>query len=510
MEKAALVSVYDKRGVVEFCRGLIDLGYTIISSGGTKRVLSDNNVPVIGVSEVTKVPEMMGGRVKTLHPYIHGAVLARRELKEDMEELSKLSLCPIDVVCVNLYPFEEKASELGDAEEEVVEYIDIGGPALIRAAAKNFRYVMPVIDPEDYPLVLSALKEGGDTLEFRRGMASKVFAALSQYNLNIASYFSRFEAGSDGASNITGVILNKVETLRYGENPHQKGAFYSLFGSVLPWNQIQGKKLSYNNLLDLDAAIRLISSLPHGSSAVFKHLNPCGVGVSQNLVEALKMARKGDPRSHFGGIVSFNGCVDKDVAQETISSFVEIVIAPSYTEDALGVFSKKKNIRVIEVDFSRCGRGDELRSIEGGYLLQERDRGVSDVREGEVVTSRKPTDEEYEALQLAWIICAHVKSNALVASDGRMALSIGAGQMSRVDAAELLISRAKKHGNSLEGACVASDAFFPFPDSVEALLGEGVKAIVAPCGSRKDEEVAKAVERLGGTLVFVRDRHFRH
>jgi phosphoribosylaminoimidazolecarboxamide formyltransferase/IMP cyclohydrolase len=520
MQRAALISVTDKTGVVDFAKGLVDLGFKILSSSGTATTLKENNVPVVMVEDYTGSPEILDGRVKTLHPKIHGGLLAKRSDANHLAQMEQHGILPIDVVVVNLYPFLNKVQgPEGKDPASMVNFIDIGGPAMLRAASKNHEYVLPVIDPADYSAVLSNLKDGDIPLSFRRKLASKVFMTLANYDLQIAKYYSEV-AASEGKSctssdlnPISGVLLERAQELRYGENPHQSAHLYRDVNrqGEASWKQLHGKSLSYNNLLDFDATLRLMQDLKdQPAAAIFKHLNPCGVGIADSLLTALQLAKKGDPRSHFGGVIGFTREVTEDVAADLTDGFVEIVLAPKYSVGAMNVLTKRKNLRIIEVNLNAVRPLSEIRVIQDGILIQEPDRKITSPQQGKVVSKRTPTPEEYEALDFAWKVCAHVKSNAIVLGDAKMILGVGAGQMSRVDSAELAISRAALHGNSLKGAVAASDAFFPFPDSVEKLIGAGVSAVVAPSGATRDDEVIETADRLGIALVFMDERHFRH
>ncbi|MDZ4784669.1 MAG: bifunctional phosphoribosylaminoimidazolecarboxamide formyltransferase/IMP cyclohydrolase [bacterium] len=521
MEKAALISVTDKKGVIEFARSLTLLGYKILSSSGTATALREAGVSVILVEDYTGQKEILDGRVKTLHPKIHAGILAKRSDLKHMQELKQDQILPIDLVVVNLYPFLEK---LNSAERHnpssMVNFIDIGGPAMLRAASKNHEGVLPVIDPSDYDKIIAALQSGSVSLNLRRELASKVFTTLANYDLQIGKYYAGVAASGESREEdlilgpVSGLVLVREQELRYGENPHQKAHLYRDMNASpghLSWKQLQGKALSYNNLLDFDACLRLIRDIGDRPAAtIFKHLNPCGVGRGVTLLQALQRAKKGDPRSHFGGVVGFNMEVTSEVAEELTEGFVEIILAPKFDSAAMSVLSKRKNLRVLEIDLKSHSPQLEMRIIQDGILVQERDKAVSDVRKARLVSKRKPTEAEYNALQFTWAVCSHVKSNAVVAGNEDLILAIGAGQMSRVDSAELLINRAKLHDNDITNAVVASDAFFPFPDSVEHLIKAGVAFIVAPGGASRDSEIIAAVDKLGGGLLFVEDRHFRH
>jgi phosphoribosylaminoimidazolecarboxamide formyltransferase/IMP cyclohydrolase len=519
MQRAALISVTDKTGVVEFAKNLVSLGFKILSSSGTASLLKEHSVPVIMVEDYTGSPEILDGRVKTLHPKIHGGILAKRTDKSHIAQMEEHQIWPIDLVVVNLYPFLNKVvGPEGRDPAGMVNFIDIGGPAMLRAASKNHEYVLPVIDAADYEQVIAALKQGEVPVNLRRKLAAKVFMTLANYDLQISKYYSEvadssedFKVGTD-LGPTSGLVLERVEALRYGENPHQAAHLYRDFNQTnRSWQQLQGKSLSYNNLLDFDATLRLVKDFKSQKcAAIFKHLNPCGVGLGRNLLESLLLAKKGDPRSHFGGVIGFTGEVTEDLASELTEGFVEIVLAPGYSAEALEVLAKRKNLRVMEVDLNAATPTSEIRVIQDGVLIQQPDHKITSPKSGRVVSKRAPTEDELVALEFAWKVCAHVKSNAIVLGTKDMIAGVGAGQMSRVDSAELAISRAGLHSNSLQAAVAASDAFFPFPDSVEKLIMAGITAIVAPAGATRDQEVIDAVNKLGASLIFMDERHFRH
>ena len=519
----ALISVANKEGIVSFARGLADRGYQIVSSGGTASALSKEEIPVTKVSDVTGFPEILGGRVKTLHPLIHGGILARRNVSSDREELAKNKIVPVDIVAVNFYPFEAKVAAKGEVAE-IIENIDIGGPSMLRAAAKNFRHVIPVVDPRDYPLVLGKLDEGMD-LATRLFLAVKAFRASARYEAAIASYMTQLEARGDELSahelepslpSTLTLSFEKLQDLRYGENPHQSAAFYRDTGgvprAVAGARKLQGKELSYNNILDLDAAWRLTCEFEQTAAVVIKHTNPCGVALGDTLAGAYVLARECDPVSAFGGIVGLNRPVDKKTAKELASTFLEAVIAPAFEPEALEELAGKKNLRLLAVDDpARAGRVDwegyNLCRVVGGLLVQDWDTAVLDRATVEIPTQRKPTEEEMETLLFAWTVAKHVKSNAIVIAKGRQTLGIGAGQMSRVDSSRLAVTKAQ---SSLEGSVAASDAFLPFRDGPEQLADAGVRAIIQPGGSIRDEEVIAGADERGMAMVFTGVRHFRH
>jgi phosphoribosylaminoimidazolecarboxamide formyltransferase/IMP cyclohydrolase len=521
MKPAALISVSDRTGLVEFASALSSLGLTLLTTSGSGKALSEAGISHLGIDEYTGQEEILDGRVKTLHPKIHAGLLARRELPQHMQELTNNKIMPIDVVAVNLYPFLEKVrSDAASDPQKMFEYIDIGGPTMIRAAAKNHQSVLPVINPADYPAVIEFLRKGAvnglNAEQFRRYLASQVFTAIAQYDLEIAKYMARLASTADAASSMVspleGTILVKEQELRYGENPHQKGAFYRPYGSgPRKWRQLQGKELSYNNLLDIDAALRLISACPKSSPAtiIVKHANPCGAAIAANALQSLQRAKLCDPRSHFGGIIAFNTIVSQEMAENIRGDFAEVVVAETFTAEALGILAGSKNLRVLEINASALPES-EIRSALDGYLIQDRDHTSSILDTLEVVSSRKPSAQEVHELQFAWNICAQVKSNAIVIVKDGLLIGVGAGQMSRIDSVELAISKARSHGHSLQGAVAASDAFFPFTDGLETLAKAGIIAIVAPSGAKKDPEVIQAANAHGVTLIFTPDRHFRH
>ena len=510
--RRALISVYDKEGVVEFCRRLVALDIELVSSGGTARVLAENDIPVMRVPELTGYPEMLGGRVKTLHPAIHGGILAIRDDPSHMQDLEKSDLKPIDLVVVNLYPFEQTAARPDATLPEVVEMIDIGGPAMLRSAAKNHGCVAVVVSPSDYSDVADQLEKNRSiSLENRRRLALSAFRHTAEYDRAIVNYLeTAFEEKTAGDS--MHLSLERVSDLRYGENPHQQAAFYrdplETGVSLSNARQLKGKPLSFNNILDLDAAMAIVGELPQAGCAILKHGNPCGVAMGDN-VQAFDEALASDPVSAFGGVIAFNSTVDADVTARIAKGFYEGLLAPSFTEAAIEALRKKKNLRILEVgsldNFERSGR--DYRRVSGGLLVQEWDPRPASIRDGKVVTKRAPTEDEWNALEFGWVVAKHVKSNAIVYSDHRRTLGIGAGQMSRVDSAKF---GALKAQSSLRGCAMASDAFFPFRDGIDAAAENGVLAIVQPGGSIRDEEVIAAADEHGMTMVFTGERHFRH
>ena len=526
MKKYALLSVSDRTGLPQLAQALHSVGYTLLATSGTAKALEADKIPWTSVEEYTGLAELLDGRVKTLHPKIHGGILARRDQPHHLSQMAQAEITPIDVVVVNLYPFTayletERASD----PEQMTELIDVGGPTMIRAAAKNHRFVLPLIDPADYAEVIALLstsKSSADPfpLELRRRYASKVFATLSGYDGAIAGYFDGLSQGDDTVATMPdrcSITLSKVSELRYGENPHQSAALYKASSGQLKlfsgptWTQHGGKELSYNNMLDLDAGIRILSDLPHETTtvAILKHLNPCGVARGGTVTEAVQRAKECDPRSHFGGVLVSNRPVDKSAAEEIRGDFAELVIAPGFTPDALETLQASKNLRILKVDVSFM-EGYDARTIAGGILVQQPDINRSQIAHATLVSSRTPSDEELSDLELAWRIVGHVKSNAIVLVRDGLLIGVGAGQMSRIDSVELAIRKAKLHGHLLDGAVAASDAFFPFPDSVETLSEEGITCIVAPAGARRDDDVKAVANERAVSLFFASDRHFRH
>lgn len=496
----ALLSVYDKSGLVDFARGLVDLGWELLASGGTARLLAENGLPVTEVADYTGSPEILGGRVKTLHPAVHGGLLAR-STPEDVQQLKSLGWDCIDLVAVNLYPFEATIAKPDVSLAEAIEQIDIGGVALIRAAAKNHERVMLVCDPGDYPAVLAGLRTGGLDGEARRKLAVKGFRLTTHYDRAIADYLE----GSRSES----LTLYPVQTLRYGENPHQAAVLlgYRPDEGPLGGQVLQGKELSYNNLLDLDAAWRAVVSFSKSSIVIVKHLSPCGIASNERQAEAFRAALASDPVSAFGGIIAANRPLEAETAAAIGSLFVECIIAPGFEPEARELLVKKKNLRLVQMPDLEVTPTVEYRSIVRGILRQDVDLGDPDGADWRVVTERQPTEEELAALQFAWKACQHVKSNSIVFAQGEATVGIGGGQPNRVDCVRIAAQRA---GEKAQGAVMASDAFFPFPDSVEEAAKVGIRAIVQPGGSVRDQESIDACNRFGITMVFTGYRHFRH
>ncbi|MBI3393369.1 MAG: bifunctional phosphoribosylaminoimidazolecarboxamide formyltransferase/IMP cyclohydrolase [Nitrospirae bacterium] len=521
--RRALLSVSDKHGILDLARGLSAMGWEIVSTGGTARALAEAGLNVRDVASVTGFPEMLDGRVKTLHPKVHGGLLGIRKNSSHREQMAAQGIEPIDLVAVNLYPFEETIGRPGVTLDEAIENIDIGGPAMLRSAAKNFRDVIVLVDPRDYAGVLAEIQKTGDLPEAARyELARKVFAHTARYDALIASYLERRdEAGSPVQAGEMPSLLTlqfeKIQGLRYGENPHQRAAFYRDMApsapSIAAARALQGKELSFNNVLDADSALALVLEFDAPAAAIIKHNNPCGVATGSRLVEAYRKAKATDPVSAFGGVIAFNRKVDQETAAEVTGLFAEVVIAPGFDAPALAIFSKKPALRLLDVgpNLSRPAGGIDLKKVRGGLLVQERDTGrIEDFSSLSVPTRRRPTDEEVAGIAFAWRVAKHVKSNAIVYAVAGQTIGIGAGQMSRVDSARLGIVKAESVGMSVRGSVMASDAFFPFRDGIDAAAQAGVTAIVQPGGSVKDAEVVAAADEHGLAMVFTGMRHFRH
>ncbi|MBO1087414.1 MULTISPECIES: bifunctional phosphoribosylaminoimidazolecarboxamide formyltransferase/IMP cyclohydrolase [Enterococcus] len=507
----ALISVSDKTGVIDFAKGLRAAGIEIISTGGTKTALEDAGIETISIDEVTGFPEMMDGRVKTLHPKIHGGLLGRRDSESHMAAMEKEAIQPIDVVCVNLYPFKETILKPETTEADAIENIDIGGPSMLRSAAKNHAFVTAIVDPLDYEVVLAEIQqEGQTTLETRRKLAAKVFRHTAAYDALIGQYLTE-AVGEKEPENLT-LTYTRKQDLRYGENSHQEAAFYQ---AALPTSysiasavQMHGKELSFNNIRDADAALRIMREFTEPTVVALKHMNPCGIGSGETIFSAWEAAYAADPVSIFGGIIVLNREVDLVSAQAMTQLFLEIIIAPSYSEEALAVLKMKKNLRLLQVDFSNVeGNANEMVSVLGGLLIQQDDNAMEEPESWTVVTDRQPTKEEQAAMVFAWKAVKHVKSNAIVVANQQQTLGIGAGQMNRVGSVKLAIEQA---GDKAETAALASDAYFPMDDSVEYAAKHGIKAIIQPGGSIKDQASIDMANKHGIAMVFTGVRHFRH
>jgi len=513
--RLALLSVHDKTGIIDLARVLAEAGFTLLSTGGTARALLSAGLGVTEVSDHTGFPEMLDGRVKTLHPKIHAGLLARRDRTDHLATLREAGIEPIELVVVNLYPFEQTALRPGATREEIVEMIDIGGPSLIRAAAKNHQDVAAVVDPSDYPRVAAAINQSDRVPEdLRRELAAKAFSRTAAYDAAIHRFLASETGSAAGTFPQTlSLAYEKVEALRYGENPHQAAAFYREMGALLDGTlasatQVQGKDLSFNNLLDLDAAWRLVSEFSSPAVAVIKHNNPCGVAIGGTPAEAFTRARDADPVSAFGGVVGLNRPMDAATAGETGDLFLEAIIAPSYEEGALRLLQKKANLRVLSVGAETIRlTGLDMRRVSGGLLVQAWDRERATLDGARLVTRRAPLPRERKDLEFAWSVVKHVRSNAIVYASGGRTLGIGAGQMSRVDAVRFGALKARE---SLKGSVLASDAFFPFRDGIDAAAEVGATAIVQPGGSKRDSETIAAADEHGMAMLFTGERHFRH
>ena len=529
--RRAILSVSDKTGLVAFGKALSDRGFELVSTGGTAKALADGGLPVVNVSDVTGFPEMMDGRVKTLHPKIHGGILARRDHPEDLALAGEHGIGLVDLVVVNLYPFVETAAKPGIKFEDLIEQIDIGGPSLVRAASKNFKDVLIVVSPKDYDEVIAGLDApGGPSQAFRFELARRAFEHTGAYDTAIAATLADFTVEGDAFSvpspsrptapsrlTLGGA---KLRDLRYGENPHQPAAWYSLEQAGLGAPAVlQGKELSFTNLLDLDAAARIVLEFDEPAASVIKHTNPCGVATGASIADAYVRAREADALAAFGGIIGLNRTLDAETAKAIVSTFIECVIAPDVADDARPILATKQNLRVVKADVRALADTREYRSILGAMLVQNRDR-VSEAQTPwpsdavKVVTKRQPTAQEWQAMRFAWRVMAHVKSNTVIFTDAVRTLAIGAGQMSRVDAVKVAVNKSGgwKAGESaaLKGSVAASDAFFPFRDGLDAVAAAGATAVVQPGGSVKDAEVIAAADEHGLAMVFTGRRHFRH
>jgi phosphoribosylaminoimidazolecarboxamide formyltransferase/IMP cyclohydrolase len=506
----ALISVSDKRGIVEFAVGLVELGWEIVSTGGTAEVLSLEGIPVVRIEQVTGFPEIMNGRVKTLHPAIHAGLLARRDEPLHLEALDEHRFQPIDLVAVNLYPFRETILKPNITFSDALEQIDIGGPTMLRSAAKNHQWVLAVVDPADYHLVLSALNEGSVSSDLRRSLAAKVFTHTAAYDATIAQYLIQSD---DTLPPVMTLILERMQPLRYGENPFQRAALYTTregrgIDALL---QLNGKELSFNNLLDIEGATSAIAPWPdRPACAIVKHTTPCGIAIGTTPEEAYRKAVSTDPVSAFGSVVAFNTVVDQETATAMADLFIEVVVAPRFHDDALAVLRRKKNLRVIELPLMDTRPALDYKRVRGGLLVQDRFIFSADEPYWKVVTQRHPEEREWRDLRFAWGAVASAKSNAIVLASDERAVGIGAGQMSRVDAVFLAAHKAAEAGNETRGAVMASDAFFPFPDGVEKAAEAGVTAVIQPGGSKRDAEVVAAANSFDITMVFTSRRQFRH
>jgi phosphoribosylaminoimidazolecarboxamide formyltransferase / IMP cyclohydrolase len=508
----ALLSVWDKSGLEEFARGLVELDVELVASGGTAEFLSECGVEATPVEELTEIPEMLGGRVKTLHPRIHAAILARRDHPDDIAALDEHDIKPIDLVCVGLYPFVQITSRHGVTEEDAVEMIDIGGPSMLRGAAKNFAHVVPVCRPERYPQILAELREGGELSgETRRELAAEAFATTAAYESAIATWFLGREAFPERFI----PSFTKVAELAYGENPHQRAAYYVEDGArrqvLSRAEQVHGRQLSFNNLNDLSAARRLLGEFQLPACVIVKHANPCGVGVAASIEEAFAKAHDADPVSAYGMVLALNRPVSAELGQMLAGKFIDVVIAPEYVDAALEAMRQKPATRIL-VDRERR-RGDlgerDYKRVIGGLLVQDGDREVDD-RSGMELVCGEASEEVWGDLLFAWRVCKHVASNAIVIAKDLQTIGIGGGQTSRVDSVRIANEKAREHGHDVTGSVLASDALIPFADGPELALEAGVAAIIQPGGAKRDEEVIEAVRRAGAAMVFTHRRHFRH
>ncbi|HWE11893.1 MAG TPA: bifunctional phosphoribosylaminoimidazolecarboxamide formyltransferase/IMP cyclohydrolase [Solirubrobacteraceae bacterium] len=508
----ALLSVSDKTGIVEFARGLAELGIEIVSTGGTARELAEADVPVRAIGDLTGFPEIMDGRVKTLHPKLYAGLLARRDEPEHVEAAQEHAVEPVDLVCVNLYPFERTAARRGASDREVIENIDIGGPTMIRAAAKNLEFAAAVVSPESYDAVLAELRASDRRLSLstRENLAAEAFSYTARYDTAIARWFQE-RAGDFPPLMVR--AFERVLELPYGENPHQRAAYYAQVGTrthVLSMvAQLGGKELSFNNLLDLDSGRSLLAEFQIPACVIIKHNNPCGVAVGSTPFEAYQKAFACDPMSAFGGVICFNKRIDRQTAEALVGQFIEVLFARGYDDDALEVLCAKPNMRILDDRERRTSNRMEpvVRQVEGGLLVQDRDADLEERTEMQVVSSRRPSEAEWQELSFAWKICKHVRSNAIVLTRDLATIGIGAGQMSRVDAVRLAIEKAQ---STLHGAVMASDAFFPFPDGPQLAIEAGITAIIQPGGSVRDMDVVDAVDEADAAMVFTSRRHFRH
>jgi phosphoribosylaminoimidazolecarboxamide formyltransferase/IMP cyclohydrolase len=517
--RRALISVSDKEGIVEFAQGLSRLGVEIVSTGGTAATLSENGVPVRTVEELTGAPEILGGRVKTLHPKLHAGLLAVRDDPEHMDTLDREGIEPIDLVCTNLYPFEQTAARRDATDAEVIENIDVGGPTMIRAAAKNHRYVAVLVRPESYDAVLAELEESDGELSSgtRHWLANEAFAYTARYDAAISGWFG--ERYEDFPTHLT-FSMEKFLDLSYGENPHQRAALYTEVGArshVLSKVAKQhGRALSFNNVLDLNSARGLLGDLDGPACVIVKHNNPCGTAEGESVLEAYEKALACDPVSAFGGVIAFNRPIEAELAQRLHETFVEVLIAPGYADDAIDVLRQKEAIRILEDTEKRFHDADlDVKRVRGGVLVQDPDAGTDERAPTEVATQIQPTEEQWRDLIFAWKVCRHVRSNAIVLAKDLATVGIGAGQMSRVDSVRLAVEKARDargdEADAVLGGCVvASDAFFPFADGPQAAIDAGAKAIIQPGGSKRDAEVVEACDAAGVAMVFTRRRHFRH
>ncbi|MBX7154880.1 MAG: bifunctional phosphoribosylaminoimidazolecarboxamide formyltransferase/IMP cyclohydrolase [Bacteriodetes bacterium] len=507
--KRALISVSDKTGIVEFARELHALDIEILSTGGTASMLRSEGIPVTSVSDITGFPEVMDGRVKTLHPKIHGGLLAVLDNEQHKQQMDEHDISSIDIAIINLYPFEKTVTNPNSTDEDIIENIDIGGPAMVRASAKNYKWTAIVVNPLRYEQLLTELKANNNTIneDVRRSLAAEAFAHTARYDTLIAEYFAKEKQEYAETYIITG---SKDQDLRYGENPHQSSALYGGFTKL--YNQVHGKELSYNNIIDIDAAQHLVMEFGEPTVAIIKHTNPCGVGSADNLVDAWDKAFSTDTVAPFGGIVAVNRVIDATFANAVHAIFTEVLIAPGFTDEALDILRKKKDRRLMIANANEISRnlGKQVRSVSGGFIVQSADDKLLDKDAMRVVTDREPNDNEIASMMFAWKVSKHVKSNAIVYCAPDRTLAVGAGQMSRVDSARIAVSRAKQFNLNLQGCAVASDAFFPFADGLLQCIEAGATAVIQPGGSVRDSEVIAAANEHNIAMMFTGMRHFKH
>ena len=511
MIKRALISVWDKDGLLELAQFLNKNGVEIISTGGTEKYLKDNDVPVTEISKITGMSAVMDGRVKTLNPKIFGGILADRKNNSHLDDLSKIDGKTIDLIVVNLYPFVDEAVKNNLPMEKAIEYIDIGGPSMLRAAAKNYHSVCVLSDVSDYTGFMDSFDEKNKdiSLDCRKNNAAKVFLRTSSYDSNIFQYFNN--SSNDTLSDSKIIPLIKKEDLRYGENPHQAGAFYTDMNNDLEWVKHQGKSLSYNNYMDLQSAFEIVNEFDSPSCSIIKHSNPCGFATGSDLLESYLRAVSCDPVSYFGGIVAFNGKVNAALANELVQPFLECIIAPSFSSEALSILKAKKNLRVITLSKNYHKNKFEIKSASGGYLIQESDSFKKEEFDNfKIVTKKEPDEDILSALNLGWKIVRYVKSNAIVIANKDQILGVGAGQMSRIDSVKIAIRKIQEFNLSLDGSVMASDAFFPFADSLELASSYGIESVIQPGGSIKDKEIIEVADKLNMSMIFTSTRHFYH
>lgn len=521
MIKQALISVSDKTGVLEFARELSALGVTLLSTGGTAKLLADHGLPVTEVADYTGFPEMLDGRVKTLHPKVHGGILARRDFPEHVSALAQHAIPTIDMVVVNLYPFVQTVSKAECSLEDAIENIDIGGPTMLRSAAKNHKDVVVVVDPTDYAKVLDEMRANQNQVSYdtKFTLAKKVFAHTAQYDGAITNYLTSLgedkqHTNRSAYPDTLNLHFAKVQEMRYGENPHQSAAFYrdliSVPGALANYRQLQGKELSYNNIADADAAWECVKSFAEPACVIIKHANPCGVAIGANTAEAYAKALQTDTTSAFGGIIAFNGVVDGATAEAVAKQFLEVLIAPGFTEQALQIFAAKQNVRLLEIALGDGVNSYDVKRVGGGLLVQAPDAKNVVPAELRVVSKLQPTPQQMADMMFAWRVAKFVKSNAIVFCGNGMTLGVGAGQMSRIDSARIASIKAQNAGLSLSGSAVASDAFFPFRDGLDVVVDAGATCVIHPGGSMRDQEVIDAADERGVVMVYTGTRHFRH